>query len=392
MLQSFKLALKSIWGNKMRSFLTMLGIIIGVAAVIILVSIVNGYMGSVVDSFASMGVNQIRVNVTNLTSRSLDVDDMYAFYEEHTDLFDKITPSVSVSTSVKHGSDEMDSTSVGGYSEQYLDIMDYTLSVGRNISYSDIVSRQKVCIIGAYVAQTLYGSAEKAINQTIKIGGYAFKIIGVVEVQDESDMDDGGTDDFVWLPYSVAVKMSRNAVIGSYIITSKDTNQSDECVNTIKNFLYSIFMDSDYYRVTAMSEMLDSLNEQIAMMSAMLGGIAGISLLVAGVGVMNIMLVSVTERTREIGIRKSLGANKGTIMQQFVIEAAVTSSLGGVIGIVIGCAATAVVGTAMGISAAPSAGAVLLSFAVSVGIGLFFGYMPANRAANLNPFDALRSE
>ncbi|MCC8024125.1 MAG: ABC transporter permease [Clostridium sp.] len=392
MLQSFKLAIKSIWGNKMRSFLTMLGIIIGVAAVIILVSLVNGYMSSVVESFASMGVNQINVNVTNLSSRSLDVDQMYEFYDGHTDLFGELSPSVSVSSTVKHGDDAMDSTSIGGYSEQYLDIKGYKLQQGRNISYSDIASRQKICVIGAYVAQELYGSPEKAINETIKIGGYAFKIVGIAEAQDEDDMDDGGTDDFVWMPYSVAVKMSRNASITSYIFTSLDTGQSDECVSAIEDYLYEIFRDDDLYRVTAMSEMLDSLNEQIAMMSGMLGGIAGISLLVAGVGVMNIMLVSVTERTREIGIRKSLGADKGTIMQQFVIEAAVTSSLGGVIGIVIGCIATTVVGTAVGISAAPTPAAVLVSFSVSVGIGLIFGYMPANRAANLNPIDALRSE
>ena len=382
MYQSFKLALKSIWGNKMRSFLTMLGIIIGVAAVIILVSIVNGYMGSVVESFASMGVNRINVNVTNLSSRSLEEDDMYAFYDENTDLFAQISPSVTVSTTVKHGTDEMDYTSVGGYSEQYLDIMDYELEAGRNIAYSDIISRQKVCVVGAYVAQTLYGSAQSAVGQTIKIGGYAFNIIGVVEAQEEDDMDDGGTDDFVWLPYSVAVKMSRNAVISNYILTSIDTSMSDECVDAIESFLYETFM----------GEMLDSLNEQIAMMSAMLGGIAGISLLVAGVGVMNIMLVSVTERTREIGIRKSLGADKGTIMQQFVIEAAVTSSLGGIIGILIGCGATGVAGTLMGISASPTPVAILVSFSVSVGIGLLFGYMPASRAANLNPIDALRSE
>ena len=391
MLQSFKLALKSIWGNKMRSFLTMLGIIIGVAAVIILVSLVNGYMGSVVESFASMGVNQINVSVTNLTSRSLDVDEMYAFYEDNTDLFAQLSPNVSLSTTVKHGTDEMDSTSVGGYSEQYLDLKEYTMEAGRNISYADIMSRQKVCVIGAFVAQELYGSAQSALDQTIKIGGYSFKIVGVV-AQEEDDMDDGGTDDFVWLPYSVAVKMSRNAVISSYTFTSVDTDLSDDCVTAIEDFLYETFKDDDLYRVTAMSEMLDSLNEQIAMMSAMLGGIAGISLLVAGVGVMNIMLVSVTERTREIGIRKSLGADKGTIMRQFVIEAAVTSSLGGVVGILIGCISTTLVGTAVGITATPTPAAIAISFSVAVGIGLLFGYMPANRAANLNPIDALRSE
>lgn len=392
MLQSFKLAIKSIWGNKMRSFLTMLGIIIGVAAVIILVSLVNGYMGSVVESFASMGVNQINVNVTNLTSRTIDVDQMYGFYEEHGDLFDGISPNVSLSATIKKGDDSMTSTSVAGRSEQYLDMKDYELQVGRNIAYSDITSRQKVCVVGAYVAQELFGSADKAISETLKINGYAFKIVGVVEVQDEDDMEDGGTDDFVWIPYSVATSLAGSAKINSYTLTVSDTDNADTAKTLIENFLYETFKDSDLYRVTAMSEMLDSLNEQIAMMSGMLGGIAGISLLVAGVGVMNIMLVSVTERTREIGIRKSLGADKGTILQQFVIEAAVTSSLGGVVGIIIGCVATEVVGTMIGISASPTLAAVLISFGVSVAIGLFFGYMPARRAANLNPIDALRSE
>ena len=347
MLQSFKLALKSIWGNKMRSFLTMLGIIIGVAAVIILVSLVNGYMGSVVESFASMGVNQINVNVTNLASRSLDVDQMYAFYEEHTDLFGELSPNVALSSTIKYGDDSMTSTSVAGRSEQYLEIKSYELETGRNIAYSDIVSRQKVCVIGAYVANELYGSAQNAIEQTLKIDGYAFKIIGVAKAQDEDNMEDGGTDDFVWIPYSVAVKMSRNANINNYTFTALDTSKADECTTVIKNFLYETFKDEDLYRVTAMSEMLDSLNEQIAMMSGMLGGIAGISLLVAGVSVMNIMLVSVTERTREIGIRKSLGADKRTIMRQFVIEAAVTSSMGGVIGILAGCVAATVAGACL---------------------------------------------
>ena len=392
MLQSFKLAIRSIWGNKMRSFLTMLGIIIGVAAVIILVSLVNGYMGSVVESFASMGVNQINVNVTNLSSRSLDVDEMYAFYDEHTDLFDGLSPNVTVSTTIKHGDDSLTSTSVAGRSEQYLEIKDYKLEQGRNLSYADIAARQKVCVIGAYVAQELYGGAEKALWETLKVGGYAFKIVGVVEAQDEDDLEQGGTDDFVWLPYSVAVKMSRNANISSYTFTIIDTTKAEECKTQIENYLYEIFKDDDLYRVTAMSEMLDSLNEQIAMMSGMLGGIAGISLLVAGVGVMNIMLVSVTERTREIGIRKSLGADKSVIMRQFVIEAAVTSSLGGLIGILIGCVATTAVGAAVGINATPTPAAIIISFSVSVGIGLLFGYMPASRAANLNPIDALRSE
>lgn len=376
----------------MRSFLTMLGIIIGVASVIILVSLVNAYMSYMTESFASLGTNQISVNMINLSSRSVSVDEMYEFYEEHTDLFDHMTPMVSVSTTVKHSSDTMSSTSVSGVSEDYLAIKDYDLVQGRNIQYSDITSRQKVCVIGYYVASELYGSPEKAIDESIKIGGYAYRVVGVVERQDEDDLEDGGTDDFVWLPYSCAVKMARNANINNYTFTIMDLTTASEATALIENFLYETFKDDDLYNVTAMSEMLDSLNSMIAMVSAGLGGIAGISLLVAGVGVMNIMLVSVTERTREIGIRKALGARKSVILQQFVIEAAVQSAMGGIIGIIIGSIATTTVGKLAGLNATPTPMAVIVSFSVSVAIGLFFGYMPARRAASLNPIDALRSE
>lgn len=392
MLQSFKLAIKSIWSNKMRSFLTMLGIIIGVASVIILVSIVNGYMSSVVESFSSMGVNRISVRLTNLSSRSVDVDEMYSFYDEHKDLFAQMSPSVSVSAVVKKGEDSLDYTSVGGYSEEYLDIMGYELESGRNISYADIAARNKVCVVGYYVASEVFGGPQEALNQTVKVNGYAFTIVGVAERQDEDELEEGGTDDFLWMPYSIATKLSRSADITSYTFATITTDNTDTCKTEIENYLYEVYKDEDLYDVTANSELLDSLNEQIAMMSGMLGGIAGISLLVAGVGVMNIMLVSVTERTREIGIRKSLGAKRGTIMQQFVIEAAVTSSIGGIIGIILGAIVTQVAGNLIGITATPTPVAVIISFSVSVGIGLIFGYMPANRAAKLNPIDALRSD
>jgi putative ABC transport system permease protein len=160
----------------------------------------------------------------------------------------------------------------------------------------------------------------------------------------------------------------------------------------IEDFLYTIFKNDDLYSVVANSSMLDEMNKMIGQISMMLGGIAGISLLVAGVGVMNIMLVSVTERTREIGIRKALGAKRRTILTQFVIEAAMTSTIGGLIGIVVGSFFTGIIGTAIGIKATPTPSAILVSFGVSVGIGLLFGYMPASRAARLNPIDALRSE
>lgn len=394
MLQSFKMALKSIWGNKMRSFLTMLGIIIGVASVIILVSIVNGYMSYMTESFASMGVNQITVNYRSLPSRTIDVEEFYEFYEENQDLFQGMTPSVSVSATVKHGSDTMDATTVGGYSEDQLSIKGYELSCGRNLLYSDMASRQKVAVVGAYVASELFGSPEKALGEKIKLNGDNYTVVGVVEQQTESaaDFDDGCTDDFVWIPYSRAAKIARNAVISNYTFTSYDINDTDACTAALEEFLYSKMKNDDLYSVTAMSSLMDTLNDQIAMMSMMLGGIAGISLLVAGVGVMNIMLVSVTERTREIGIRKALGAKKRVILQQFVIEAAVTSTIGGLAGILLGSLASVGIGMLMGIDAPPTVSAVLVSFSVSVGIGLVFGYMPGQRAAGLNPIDALRSE
>ena len=394
MLQSFKMALRSIWGNKMRSFLTMLGIIIGVGAVIILVSIVNGYMSYMIESFTSMGVNRITVSYVAMPSRSIDVDEFYDFYMENPDLYQQMTPTVSVSATVKHGSDTMDSTSVGGYGEEYLDIMGYGIGAGRSLLYSDMASRQKVAFIGDYVAEELYGSAENAVGETIKINGDAYTVIGVAERQteDTADFDDGCTDDFVWIPYSRAVKLSRNANITSYIFTSWDTDNTDACTEALESFLYDHLLNENLYTVTAMSSLLDSLNEQIGMMSMMLGGIAGISLLVAGVGVMNIMLVSVTERTREIGIRKALGAKRRVILQQFIIEAAVTSTIGGVIGIIFGALCSTGIGSLIGIEAPPTVGAVIVSFSVSVGIGLIFGFMPASRASKLSPIDALRSD
>ena len=394
MLQSFKMALKSIWGNKMRSFLTMLGIIIGVASVIILVSIVNGYMSYMTESFASMGVNQITVNYRSLPSRTIDVEEFYEFYEENQDLFQGMTPSVSVSATVKHGSDTMDATTVGGYSEDQLSIKGYELSCGRNLLYSDMASRQKVAVVGAYVASELFGSPEKALGEKIKLNGDNYTVVGVVEQQTESaaDFDDGCTDDFVWIPYSRAAKIARNAVISNYTFTSYDINDTDACTAALEEFLYSKMKNDDLYSVTAMSSLMDTLNDQIAMMSMMLGGIAGISLLVAGVGVMNIMLVSVTERTREIGIRKSLGARTGSILLQFLSESAIITLLGGLIGILIGVAGAFGICSLIGFTAKVSVGTVLGASMFSSAVGIFFGIYPAKKAAKLSPIEALRHE
>ena len=374
----------------MRSFLTMLGIIIGVAAVIVLISIVSAYMGSIIDSFTSMGANKINVFARNMNSRHITESDMYEFYDEHAEWFDGISPSITVNSTVKKGNESMEQTSVTGVSEDYLKIDGSEMSLGRGIIYSDIAGRSTVCVIGQYVASELFDNAESALGESIKINGRPFTVIGVLEMKDEDNFEDGGSDDFVWIPYTVAITMARNAFINNWVLISSDTDYTTDIVQGLKDFLFKHFKNSNFYNVNAMNSIIKELNTQVGTLSAMLGGIAGISLLVAGIGVMNIMLVSVTERTREIGIRKAVGARQGVIMQQFVIEAAVTSMLGGIIGIILGSIVTRSIGAAMDIDAYPTLPAIIISFSVSVGIGLIFGYLPAKRAAMLNPIDALR--
>ena len=391
MLQSFKLAIKAILSNKIRSLLTMLGIIIGVAAVIILVSIVSGYMGQMIKQFEEMGVNKITIFCRNMNTRHFDDTDFYNFWDEHPNWLAGLSPTVSLSNAViKSGSENLDSTTITGVSEDYLDIEKYVIEEGRPLVYADIAGRSSVCVVGSYVANTFYGSSDKAVDDTVKINGKPFTIVGVIETQDEDNFDEGGTDDFIWIPYTVATKMTRNGFINNYVIISTDTAYTDEITDAIERKLFDIFKNNRLYRVTANSSIIKQLNESVGTLTAMLAGIAGISLLVAGIGVMNIMLVSVTERTREIGIRKALGARQGVIMQQFVIEAAVTSTFGGMIGIIVGALATKSIGAMMEIDANPTVWAVLLSFGVSVAIGLIFGYLPAKNAAMLNPIDALR--
>lgn len=255
-------------------------------------------------------------------------------------------------------------------------------------------ARRKVAVIGAYVAEELYGGSQNAVGETVKLNGDSYTIVGVVERQTESssEFDDGCMDDFVWIPYSRAVKMARNAVINNYIFTSRDINDTETCTTELKNFLYEKMKSENLYTVTAMSSLLDSLNEQIAMMSMMLGGIAGISLLVAGVGVMNIMLVSVTERTREIGIRLAIGALEREVLLQFLIEALMLGCMGGALGVLAALGVSKALAVYMGVPFIFSPGINLLAFTVSALTGVVFGFFPARRAAKLDPIEAVRHE
>ena len=385
--QAFKLALKSLAGSKLRAFLTMLGIIIGVGSVIILVSLMQGMTGEVTSMFEDMGTNMLTVSITGRgSSRTVDVDDMYALYEENTDTFMGMSPTVSIMGTVKSGtdSDSFGSTAVSGVSEQYAEINGYALREGRFISYTDLEARSKVAVVGTYVANMLGGSA---VGQTIKVNGNALTVVGVIEQQDDST--EGSADDCIYLPYTTASKLTFGE-ISTYTFATWDPDLNAQGTTLIDNALYEVFENEDFYTISDMQEMVDSMEEMTSMMTMVLVGIAGISLLVGGIGIMNIMLVSVTERTREIGIRKSLGAKKKDIMRQFVSVAGTPSALGGGIGIVVGAGAAGGRGQEVGIDAQPSLSAVGLSFGVSVFIGVFFGFMPANKAAKLNPIDALR--
>ena len=390
-LESFSLAVKNILSSKTRTLLTMLGIIIGVAAVIVIVGLGNGLEQYMTDSFSGLGTNTLTVSVSSRGStRSLSVDEMYDIVEENSDYLDLCSPTVTMLGLAKVGSETLDSTTVQGVSEDYLDIAGVEVSSGRGLQYSDMATRAKVCAIGAYIDRAYFGGS--AVGQTMRIYGTTFTIVGVLAQQDE-DLEEGGSDDCIYLPYTTASRISGE--VSSYVITMKDENYIDQSVAALENALYEAFSSDDYYTVTSMAEMVETMTSMINILVGVLAGIAAISLVVGGIGIMNIMLVSLTERTREIGIRKSLGAKERYIMQQFVIEAASTSALGGVTGILLGdllsVAASVVATRLMGenLSVSPTLAAVAAAFGISVGIGILFGYLPAKKAAVLNPIDAL---
>lgn len=387
--KSFALAISNLLFDKMRSILTMLGIIIGVAAVIILISLINGLIGMVEDQFADFGTDTITVSVQDRGgSRSLDEDDIEELCQENTDAIKNYTPNVTVQATLKVGGDDLTS-SVSGVNEEYNKIIEIDLEEGRFFNYNDISRKKKVCVIGTYIERELFG-LNSALGESIKINGESFNVVGVRAETDDSLS--GSSDDVIYIPYTSAVNLSSSGFIGSYTIRAASTDTVDAAKTVIESFLDNRVGDSDYYNVTSMKDMLDMMNEMMGTMQTLLVCIAGISLLVGGIGIMNIMLVSVTERTREIGIRKSLGAKSKDIMSQFVIEAGTVSGVGGLIGIVVGSILAIVAGQLLGLSTYPSATAIAVSFSVSVGIGIIFGYLPAKNAAKLNPIDALRHE
>mgnify|MGYP002796715499 FL=1 len=397
--ETVRQALKNIASNKFRTLLTMLGIIIGIMAVMIIVGLGNGLTQSMRASVSSMGMNLLQVNVFGPRARNVSVDEMYRITEERPDLFSGISPMVSMdrtSSAVRVGTKNYSQTSVIGISETYAGMTGTKIAEGRGIQYVDCAEYKRVCVVGDYIARVAYGG--NAIGQTLKLGPDQFTIIGVAaaEVSDPS-LQEGSSDDYVYIPYTTAQRVARSSTVSAYGVTTVTEAQVAEGKAVLEAGLQELTHSEDSYFVTSLSEVLNTFSSMIGMVVSVLTVIAAISLLVGGIGIMNIMMVSVAERTREIGIRKALGAKERTILALFVTEAATTSALGGLIGIILGygvsAAASPLVAAVMGdtnMTISPSAGSVAVAFGVSVGIGILFGYLPAKRAARLNPIEALR--
>lgn len=382
----FKMAVASILSNKLRSILTMLGIIIGITAVIALVSLMSGMTNEVTKAFEEVGIEAIMVNIMDRAStKELKAEDVQALVEENPEVLKGQSPTVSMPAYIKNGNDFL-ASSATGVNEYYLGLKNLNIAYGRELTYIDMERRQKVCVIGTYLAQEVFGG--DALGKKLQITGTPYEVVGIIEEQDDST--EGSSDDCVYLPYTLASHTMRTSKVSSYVIYATNQETVEEAKKLVEKLCDREIGDDDYYNITAMKSIADSLTDILDKMEMMLIAIAAISLVVAGIGIMNIMLVSVTERTREIGIRKSLGAKQKDILSQFVMEAGMLSCIGGVIGIIIGSLLAIGAGKLLQMTVLPTPASIVVSFTVSAAIGVFFGFMPARKAARLNPIDALR--
>ena len=413
--QALKMAFRSILGNKGRSFLTMLGTIIGIASVMTIVSTVNGMNQESMKQFEAMGTNKISVSAS--TYNGTDVfDDLYDYCTSlGSDLVLGITPNATMwDINVVYGSkssksmqkNEENMWNEGGEpdpntalpptaylgSDQYAVCNNFTLARGRDISNIDIKNYNQVCVMGARAAQNFFNYADP-VGQTVQVNGYPFTVIGVYEAKDPDSL--WSMDNIVVFPYTARRLLSPNTTISEFVVKASSSEATVEVISRLSGFLAGLTNNGQNGWGYAYSEnqWQESQNEYLAMLSLVLGGIAAISLLVGGIGIMNIMLVTVTERTREIGIRRAIGAERSAIVSQFLIEAGMLCGMGGIFTVIFLTAAHRVAGKLlMQIDIWPSLGITAAAFALSVVLGILFGIYPAAKASRLQPVEALRAQ
>ncbi len=384
-LQTIRMALKSIKGNKVRAILTMLGIIIGVSSVIVMVAIGQGSTKEVQDQIGSLGTNVLTVSVSgsDITFKEDDANQI-----QDVNGVEAIAPTVSGRVTVKNGQTNAQVSMIGTISS-YLNIRDLQLQSGRFIADLDHENHSKVAVLGSDTAENLFGLAD-SVGESVQVNGTAYKVVGVLESVGSSLGTSG--DSTIIVPLSTGQRLATTTDIGSVYVKVENEDMIDFTSRFIEQTMYSIVGDADSYSVSSQKDLMETASSVNETMTFMLGGSAAISLIVGGIGIMNIMLVSVSERTKEIGIRKAIGAKRGNILLQFLIESIVLSSLGGVIGVGIGVISAQIFTLATGTTIAYSVPVMLLSFAFSLVVGVVFGVFPANKASKLDPIQALRYE
>ncbi|MGJ7911012.1 ABC transporter permease [Neobacillus sp. LXY-1] len=382
--QSIKMALRSIKSNKLRAVLTMLGIIIGVASVIVLVSIAQGSTKSVTSQINNLGTNLLTVS-TYSTDVELTEDKISEISK--LDGVKAVAPIVSGRVNVKKERTSSQ-VQVTGTNAAYSTVRDANVSQGRFITDLDVEYRQKVAVLGSSTAETFFGT-DNPVGQYLQIDGTSFKVVGVMASKGSSLGQSG--DNVIIVPLSTGQRVVGSTSISTVYLQGKSQEQMDYVMNEVKLALASMFPGkSDSYGVTNQQDVMDTMSSVSDTMTMMLGGIASISLLVGGIGIMNIMLVSVTERTKEIGIRKAIGAKRRDVLLQFLIEAIVLSAMGGLIGVLAGLGIGKLVSTFMSLTVSFSTTVIAASFLFSLVVGVVFGVFPANKASKLNPIQALR--
>ena len=392
MIQSVRMAIKSISGNKMRAFLTMLGIIIGVMALVILVSLVSGATGNVTDTISSLGSDQISVRISDNKGDPVTIDDLSDWMQE--EAFGRIAPVVSESVTAKYGT-ETGSLTVYGTTAFYADVQKLELLVGRFLKQADEENVSFVCIINETAATELVGYAD-CLGEDIRLNGQRFKVVGVLKDDDNSLTSAFRSGSLVaYIPYAALTRISTSATreVTFFYVSAGENSTVDAARERLTEILKERFdQDEDAFSVSSQNALESAMSSVTSILAVLLGGIAAISLIVGGIGIMNIMLVTVTERTREIGIRKAIGASRGMILTQFLVEAIVICMLGCALGIlgswgVLRLITTVVSG--LDISFQMSGSVVLIAVLFCFFIGIVFGLYPANKAARMAPIDAL---